>query len=98
MVKAKDLDDPAVSDFWALVQDAKLYFDSATAKAIEDVFEDVWGYIGAAGAISLYKEDEMFDEARAEIKKRSEIRMKLLEKFPSAIKLMILKARVPHSI
>ncbi|HWV61337.1 MAG TPA: hypothetical protein VN034_11815 [Sphingopyxis sp.] len=98
MMRLRNLDDEAVSDFWLLVQEVQLYFDPATARSVEDVFDEVWNYIGTAVSIRIYRDDEMHEEARAEVDKRFELLKSLNRKFPVAIKLMVEKTRVPEHI
>lgn len=98
MMGLGSLDDQSVSDFWSLVQEVQLYFDPATARAVEDVFDDVWNYIAAAASIQAYREDKMQAEARAVVDKRLELLKSLNSKFPIAIKLMVEKTRVPDPI
>lgn len=97
-INLRNLDDEMVKDFWSLVQEVQLYFDPSTARAVEEVFDEVWNYIATAVSIQLYRDDEMHDEARGEVDKRFALLKSLNEKFPLAIKLMVEKTRVPESI
>ncbi len=92
------LEERSVSDFWALVQEVQLYFDPDTARAVEDVFDEVWNYIAAAVSIRSYREEEMHEEARGAVDKRYELLKNLNKKFPVAIKLMVEKTRVPEHL
>lgn len=96
MIGLGNLDDQAVSDFWSLVQEVQLYLNPATARAVEDVFDEVWNYIAAVASIRAYREDEMHVEARAAVDKRHDLLKSLHKKFPIAIKLMVEKTRVPE--
>lgn len=94
----RDLSDEMVSLFWSIVQEVRLYFDPATAKSVELVFEDAWQLIAATASIKLYREDEMHEEVRSELKKRHKALRNLHENFPVAIRLMVEKTRVPEHI
>ncbi|KTE75196.1 hypothetical protein ATE59_14105 [Sphingopyxis sp. A083] len=92
------LDDEIIRNFFAKVQDVKLYFDPVTAKSVEDVFAEAWNLVGATASARIYRDEAMHDQAREELRKRQDALSVLLEKFPVAIRLMVEKTRVPDSI